>query len=302
MNALAPATPATHPHASSISDFGIGSVPRIPVSDWERIRECYKAGHPFVIEGASVQDQTLSCQDLRTRIANEEVTCFNPSYRSDRMTMGELLGRIENGEKYRVRADVQLGKLFARHFDVGFFQRIRGVKRTLMDTLLHVLASKLWAVFISTPGCKMSNHSHINSTFVIQLEGEKTWHLDFRAWDQLEHPNLYPYDYLAEKHPEQELEVQMKPGNILYVPAYWLHYTDTDTVSLSMHYLFTERMSYYLSKRMRKLFLYEVFWRPLGMLRLALAKDNEFAFGDKAKWQKRATKRELEFLAGNDFS
>ena len=289
-------------HTSSIHEFGITSVPRVSIDDWNQIRQYYTAGHPFVIEGATVQDQPLSVTDLRERISNEEVTCFNPEYHSDRMTMGELLSRVERGERYRVRADVQLGALFAPHFDTTFFERIRGVKRTLMDMLLHLLANKLWAVFLSTPGCKMSNHSHINSTFVIQLEGEKTWHMDFRALDQLEYPTLYPYDYLAGKHPEQELRIDMKPGNILYVPAYWLHYTDTESVSLSMHYLFTEKMSYYFSKRMRKLFFFEMLRRPIGMLKLALARDNEFAFGDKSLWSKRCSDKELEFLAGNDFS
>ena len=161
------------PHSSAISEFGITNVPRIPAGDWKQIQACYKAGHPFVIEGATVQDQELSVTDLRERIANEEVTCFNPDSLSDRMTMGELLDKIEQGEKYRIRADVQLGKLFAQHFDSSFFERIRGIKRTLMDVLLHFLAKKLWAVFLSTPKCKMSNHSHINSTFVIHLEGEK---------------------------------------------------------------------------------------------------------------------------------
>ncbi len=292
----------TLPHKSAINEFGITLVPRIPAGDWTQIQDCYQAGHPFVIEGATVQDKELSVSDLRERIANEEVTCFNPDSLSARMTMGDLLDKIERGEKYRIRADVQLGKLLAQHFDGSFFERIRGVKRTLMDVLLHFLAKKLWAVFLSTPKCKMSNHSHINSTFVIHLEGEKTWHLDFRYLDQLEYPTLYPYDYIAEKHPQQELEVHMKPGNILYVPAYWLHYTDTDSVSLSMHYLFTEKMSYYFSKRIRKLFFFEMIRRPIGMLRLALARDNEFAFGDRSKWTKQCSPQELEFLAGNDFS
>jgi hypothetical protein len=292
----------TPPHASSVHEFGINSAPRVPVDDWEQIRACYQAGHPFVIEGATVQDQQLSIDDLRERIADEEVTCFNPEYLSDKMTMGELLNRVEQGEKYRIRADVQLGKLFSQHFNTSFFEKVRGVKITLMDMLLHFLAKKSWAVFLSTPGCKMSNHSHINSTFVVQLEGTKTWHMDFRYLNQLEHPTLYPYDYLAKKHPVQELVVHMKPGNILYVPAYWLHYTDTDTVSLSMHYLFTEKMSYYFSKRMRKLFFFEMIRRPIGMLKLALARDNEFAFGDKSLWSKRCTEKELTFLAENDYS
>ena len=125
-------------HASSISEFGITTVPRVSVEDWEQIRQCYTAGHPFVIEGATVQDQPLSVTNLKERMSDEEVTCFNPEYHSDRMTMGELLRRIGEGEKYRIRADVQLGALFAPHFDASFFERIRGVKRTMMDMLLHL--------------------------------------------------------------------------------------------------------------------------------------------------------------------
>ena len=37
----------------------------------------------------------LSVTDLKKRMSDEEVTCFNPEYHSDRMTMGELLRRVE---------------------------------------------------------------------------------------------------------------------------------------------------------------------------------------------------------------
>tara|TARA_B100000683_G_C12066633_1_gene381005 strand:- start:67 stop:513 length:447 start_codon:yes stop_codon:yes gene_type:complete len=148
----------------------------------------------------------------------------------------------------------------------------------------------------------MSNHAHVNSTFVIQLEGRKTWHLDFRALSEIEHKDLYPYDFLAEKRPEREFELTLEPGQILYLPAYWFHYTDTEDVTLSMHYLFAEPMSYYFRKSIRSLFFYEVFKRPFGMLKLALARNNEIGFGDKTLWKKTKNQKELSFLKENDYS
>ena len=94
----------------------------------------------------------------------------------------------------------------------------------------------------------------------------------------------------------------MEPGQILYLPAYWFHYTDTDDVTLSMHYLFAEPMSYYLSRAIRPLFFYEVFKRPFGMMKLALSNNNELGFGDKKRWLKTKTASELSFLKQNDYS
>ena len=148
----------------------------------------------------------------------------------------------------------------------------------------------------------MSNHAHINSTFVIQLEGKKTWHLDFRKLEDIEHKDMYPYDFLAEKNPQEEIQITMEPGQVLYLPAYWFHYTDTQDVSLSMHYLFAESMVYYFSRAIRPLFLYELLKRPMGMLKLALARNNEIGFGDKKLWLETKTSTELSFLKQNDYS
>ena len=216
--------------------------------------------------------------------------------------MSSVLDRIKAGEKYRLRADVALGRRLARFFESRYFDRIRRFALTLMDIVLHIFAKKKWAIFLSTPSCKMSNHAHVNSVFVIQLEGKKTWHLDFRGLEEIEHKDLFDYDFLAEKDPSRELELTLEPGQILYLPAYWFHYTDTDEVTLSMHYLFAEPMRYYLKRGIRELFLYELLRRPLGMMKLALAKDNEVGFGDKAQWLRTKTQKELSFLAQSDYS
>ena len=277
-------------------------IPYVAAEDTAQIRALYAAKLPFVITGADSNPAGVTCQTLRERFSDLEVSCFSPDYTSERIALGELLDRVDAGEKYRLRADIPLGRRLAKLFDVRFFEGVRSFRRSLMDLVLHTLAGKKWAVFLSSPGCKMSNHAHINSTFVIQLEGDKTWHLDFRSLGDIEHKDLYPYDFLADKRPDQELCITMRPGNILYLPAYWFHYTDTDTVSLSMHYIFAESTSYYLSRKILPLFVYELVKRPFGMLRLALARDNEFGFGDKLKWLKSKSRKQLAFLEQNDFS
>jgi hypothetical protein len=293
-HALAVTTPQIQSETRSVASFH--------ATETDAIQRCFQAGEPFVIHGANANPHGIDTHFLSVNHHGLEVSCFTPEYTSGRLRLGALLSRIRNGEKYRLRADVSLGSLLQSYFDVDFFQRIRSNKRSLMDLLLHVVAGKKWGVFLSTPSCKMSNHAHINSTFVIQLEGEKTWHLGFRALGDIEHRDLYSYDYIAEKRPEEEMSLTMRPGDILYLPAYWFHYTDTDDVSLSMHYMFGEPLSYYFRRAIRPLFLYELFRRPLGMLKLALARDNEVGFGDKARWQKTKTDAELQFLAQNDFS
>ena len=279
-----------------------GDVPVLPASDAAAIRAAFERKAPFIIEGAEQNPHDITVDFLKQQFPELPVTCFNPESNSEHIQLDDLLTRIQAGEKYRLRADVFLGRRLEQYFDTDYFDRIRGYARTLMDGILHTVARKKWAIFLSTPSCKMTNHAHVNSTFVIQLEGRKTWHLDFRRLDEIEHKDLYPYDFLAEKRPERELELTLEPGQILYLPAYWFHYTDTDDVTLSMHYLFAEPMRYYLSRSIRPLFFYEVFKRPFGMMKLALARNNELGFGDKARWLKTKTPEQLAFLAQNDYS
>ncbi|HAN31865.1 MAG TPA: hypothetical protein DCQ06_09740 [Myxococcales bacterium] len=277
-------------------------IPYVDANDPAQIEAHYKAKIPFVITGADINPHGIDSAHLRDNYGDLQVSCFSPSCTSQKIELEQMFERIAAGDKYRLRADIPLGRCLEGFFSARFFEKIRSFRRSLMDLVLHTLARKKWAVFLSTPGCKMSNHAHINSTFVIQLEGTKTWHLDFRNLADIEHKDLYPYDFLAEKRPTEEFSITMRPGNVLYLPAYWFHYTDTDTLSLSMHYIFAESMSYYLSPKIWPLFIYELIKRPFGMMRLALARDNEFGFGDKLKWLRSKSPKELAFLSQNDYS
>ncbi len=277
-------------------------VPYFEASDTEGIRAAFERKIPFVIRNAEPNPHGVSVDFLRQSFPDLNVTCFNPESNSESIQLDTLLQRIQDGEKYRLRADVGLGRRLEQYFDTGYFEKIRNFALTFLDVILHVFAKKKWAIFLSTPSCKMSNHAHVNSTFVIQLEGRKTWHLDFRELEDIEHKDLYPYDFLADKRPEQEMELTLEPGEILYLPAYWFHYTDTQDVTLSMHYLFAEPTSYYLRPSIRRLFFYEVFKRPFGLMRLALAGDNELGFGDKRRWMATKSDAELSFLSQNDYS
>lgn len=280
----------------------VDRIQYIDASETDRIRENFEKKIPFVIENAQQNPHGVDVKFLKENMGDMQVTCFNPESNSEHIQLDTLLNKINDGEKYRLRADVFLGRRLERFFNTGYFDKIRRYAITLMDMILHFFARKKWAIFLSTPTCKMSNHAHVNSVFVIQLEGRKTWHLDYRGLEEIEHKNLFAYDFLAEKQPGRELELTLEPGQILYLPAYWFHYTDTDEVTLSMHYLFSEPMSYYFRPAVRRLFFYEVFRRPIGMLKLALAKNNEIGFGDKKQWLATKSESELKFLAQNDYS
>jgi len=290
------------PTQESSSYDTVKNIRYIDSCDNALIQKAFKEKRPFVIKNAGQNPHEVDVNFLAKNFPDLGVTCFNPESNSEHIQLGDLIQRIDAGEKYRLRADVFLGRRLEKFFNTKFFDTIRNNALTLMDIVLHFFAKKKWAIFLSTPSCKMSNHSHINSTFVIQLEGKKTWHLDFRKLEDIEHKDMYPYDFIAEKNPQEEIEITMEPGQVLYLPAYWFHYTDTQDVSLSMHYLFAESMSYYFSRAIRPLFLYELFKRPIGMLKLALARNNEIGFGDKKLWLETKNSTELSFLKQNDYS
>ena len=166
---------------------------------------------------------------------------------------------------------------------------------------------------MSTKDCTFAKHAHIISGFILHLDGKKTWYVsNYRdpflsiKYKSLLHPNPL---YVTEKDLTKEISFELSPGDLLYMPAYWFHYTISQSTNISFSYFFTEPISYYLSKTFI-MFAFQAITNPIFSIMKAIKKDSEEHIFERKDLIKRCekilnlTKRNeaLEFFRRNDYS
>ena len=265
------------------------------------LKKAFDRKCPFVVRNAGVNLHSVNIDFLRKNFPDHETHTFNPQSTSESMNLGKLLEKVLAGGKYRLRSEPRLGKKLRPFFDEAFLQGLRLHQRSFLDSLLRI-GGKSHTVFLSTPGCEMTKHCHVTSGFIMQLDGCKTWHISNERFSQTRFTRLYPYAYLTDKNPRVEYQVILKPGDLLYIPAYWFHYTESDEVNFSFNFFFGEEISVYLRGFRRTFFLYDLLTKPLGLLQLVLSPAIEYGFGDKPLWEKTKTPAELAYLEKCDYS
>ena len=68
--------------------------------------------------------------------------------------------------------------------------------------------------------------------------------------------------YVTDKRPDEEISFNLNPGDLLYMPAYWFHYTISHDTNISYSYFFTEPIKYYLTKTFI-MFIYQAITNPI---------------------------------------
>ena len=122
------------------------------------------------------------------------------------------------------------------------------------------------------------------------LEGEKTWYVSksLENFFSIKYKNLlYPNPlYVTDKDLKNEISFTLNPGDMLYMPAYWFHYTVSKNTNLSYSYFFTETIWYYLFKCFL-MFIYQTLSNPLHALIKAIKKEPEEHIYDRKAIVKR---------------
>ena len=131
----APQSTAAQAHRRSVS-----RVRTIDASDTDQIQATFERKVPFIIENADQNPHGVDLDFLAENYPDQLVTCFNPESNSEHIQLDDLVEHIKAGEKYRLRADVVLGRCLDRFFDTDYFDKIRGYAVTLMDLVLHFFA------------------------------------------------------------------------------------------------------------------------------------------------------------------
>ncbi|MFL2998735.1 MAG: JmjC domain-containing protein [Candidatus Neomarinimicrobiota bacterium] len=267
---------------------------------------------PFIIR--NIFNSEVNIDFLKNKFQKEKVLTLNKDSDKELLRLSTLIKEIEKGKKYRLRANTKLGNKIFNYIDTSIIKRLKGKQKNIFDYLLsYGKSSRQKTLFLSTKGCTFSKHAHVISGMIFQLSGTKTWHIsksrdDFFSIRYKSFLNPNPL-YVTDKTPEEELKFTLNPGDFLYMPAYWFHYTTSNELSLSFSYFFTEKITYYL-KYSPLMFIYQGLRNPYQAIRKAIEKEPEEHIFDRkdiintCNKLKNPIKRTeaIEFFQKNDFS
>jgi 50S ribosomal protein L16 3-hydroxylase len=128
------------------------------------------------------------------------------------------------------------GLTFAQNMDRAS-PRLQRVSR---DYLAAVAGTEVWfdGVF-ARQSMGIGSHYDIADTFVLQQRGTKIWRLhapDFIPRSELRRRMLNETDVDAMYMPDEPIEVELREGDLLYLPMLWVHWGIAvgETVSLSL--------------------------------------------------------------------
>lgn len=267
---------------------------------------------PFIIR--NIFKSKVNIDFLKAKFKNEKVLSLNQNSDKELLKVSKLIKKIEDGKKYRLRANTKLGNKIFSYLDSSIINRIRGRQKNIFDYLLSFgKSSRQKTLFLSTKGCTFSKHAHVISGMILQLSGKKTWHISksretFFSIKYKSFLNPNPL-YVTDKIADNELKFTLNPGDFLYMPAYWFHYTTSNELSLSFSYFFTEKIKYYL-KYTPLMFFYQGLRNPYQAIKKAVENEPEEHIFDRKdiintcnKLRDSAKRKEaIEFFKKNDFS
>ena len=267
---------------------------------------------PFIVR--NVIRSKINLDFLNDKFKEEEVISLNPSFDKEILSVGSLIQKVKNGKKYRLRANTKLGNKVCKYIDTSFIKNIKNKKIHLFDYLLSFgKTSRQKTLFMSTKDCTFTKHSHIISGLILHLDGKKTWYISTKResflsikYKSLLNPNPL---YVTDKRPNEEISFSLNPGDLLYMPAYWFHYTISHATNISYGYFFTEPIKYYLTKTF-VMFAYQALTNPIFSLVKALKEEPEEHIYDRSDIVKKCKKirnrnernEALEFFKENDYS
>ena len=267
---------------------------------------------PFVIKNAV--NSRIDVSYLNNYFGDQNITFLNDQSEQENLKLSDFIEKIDSGSKYRLRANTKIGNLIVDHIDTSYIQKIKNTKKRFLDYLLSFgKTSRQHTLFLSTKDCVFAKHAHVTSGLIIQLHESKKWYLSKTRdnfWQVKYKQVIFPTPlYIIDKKINNEDVVTLDPGDMIYMPAYWFHYTTSKNTNISYSHFFTEPMSYYLKNSFLML-AYQSITNSIYSFVLAIQQEPEeniFHKHDlihKCNKIKNKEKRleALEYFRSNDFS
>lgn len=267
---------------------------------------------PFVIKNAV--NSRIDVSYLNNYFGDQHITFLNDESEQENLKLSDFIEKIDSGSKYRLRANTKIGNLIVDHIDTSYIQKIKNRKKRFLDYLLSFgKTSRQHALFLSTKDCVFAKHAHVTSGLIIQLHESKKWYLsktrdDF--WQVKYKRVIFPTPlYIIDKKINNEDVVTLDPGDMIYIPAYWFHYTTSKNTNISYSHFFTEPMSYYLKNSFLML-AYQAITNSIYSFVLAIQQEPEENIFHKHNLIHKCNKirnkekrlEALEYFRSNDFS
>jgi hypothetical protein len=267
---------------------------------------------PFVIKNAV--NSRIDVSYLNNYFGDQNITFLNDQSEQENLKLSAFIEKIDSGSKYRLRANTKIGNLIVDHIDTSYIQKIKNTKKRFLDYLLSFgKTSRQHTLFLSTKDCVFAKHAHVTSGLIIQLHESKKWYLSKTRdnfWQVKYKRVIFPTPlYIIDKKINNEDVVTLDPGDMIYIPAYWFHYTTSKNTNISYSHFFTEPMSYYLKNTFLML-AYQSITNSIYSFVLAIQQEPEENIFHKHNLIHKCNKirnkekrlEALEYFRSNDFS
>ena len=267
---------------------------------------------PFVIKNAV--NSRIDVSYLNNYFGDQNITFLNDQSEQENLKLSDFIEKIDSGSKYRLRANTKIGNLIVDHIDTSYIQKIKNTKKRFLDYLLSFgKTSRQHTLFLSTKDCVFAKHAHVTSGLIIQLHESKKWYLSKTRdnfWQVKYKRVIFPTPlYIIDKKINNEDVVTLDPGDMIYIPAYWFHYTTSKNTNISYSHFFTEPMSYYLKNSFFML-AYQAITNSIYSFVLAIQQEPEENIFHKHNLIHKCNKirnkekrlEALEYFRSNDFS
>ena len=267
---------------------------------------------PFVIKNAV--NSRIDVSYLNNYFGDQNITFLNDQSEQENLKLSDFIEKIDSGSKYRLRANTKIGNLIVDHIDTNYIQKIKNTKKRFLDYLLSFgKTSRQHTLFLSTKDCVFAKHAHVTSGLIIQLHESKKWYLSKTRdnfWQVKYKRVIFPTPlYIIDKKINNEDVVTLDPGDMIYIPAYWFHYTTSKNTNISYSHFFTEPMSYYLKNTFLML-AYQSITNSIYSFVLAIQQEPEENIFHKHNLIHKCNKirnkekrlEALEYFRSNDFS
>ena len=267
---------------------------------------------PFVIKNAV--NSRIDVSYLNNYFGDQNITVLNDQSEQENLKLSDFIEKIDSGSKYRLRANTKIGNLIVDHIDTSYIQKIKNTKKRFLDYLLSFgKTSRQHTLFLSTKDCVFAKHAHVTSGLIIQLHESKKWYLSKTRdnfWQVKYKRVIFPTPlYIIDKKINNEDVVTLDPGDMIYIPAYWFHYTTSKNTNISYSHFFTEPMSYYLKNSFLML-AYQSITNSIYSFVLAIQQEPEENIFHKHNLIHKCNKirnkekrlEALEYFRSNDFS
>ena len=282
-------------------------------TDIKEIKHCFdNIKKPFVIKNAV--NSRIDVSYLNNYFGDQNITFLNDQSEQENLKLSDFIEKIDSGSKYRLRANTKIGNLIVDHIDTSYIQKIKNTKKRFLDYLLSFgKTSRQHTLFLSTKDCVFAKHAHVTSGLIIQLHESKKWYLSKTRdnfWQVKYKRVIFPTPlYIIDKKINNEDVVTLDPGDMIYIPAYWFHYTTSKNTNISYSHFFTEPMSYYLKNSFLML-AYQSITNSIYSFVLAIQQEPEENIFHKHNLIHKCNKirnkekrlEALEYFRSNDFS